>query len=306
MTNMSFIVGQMENNDNDNDNDAGTLEFHPHFYIINGTSIGCYNHAKEDKDKDDKKEQCSPMCTNNGRYCSWGARGITGHQTIAETVRRMCILKHYPKLFWNYIDIFHHKCSHDKHYFDDKDCLHDVYHHSGGIDESEIDDCIKDSGGLENDNINRMLEEELTWSVNTVVETPSLWINFVPYKWMPLTPQWVLESICHGFVYGQTPHICHVCARCGDPALCASRNPMKCEATDGVEPEPVPSHKNSHNKKKKRNKVGRFFLHFFWFSALVGGLVVAVMYYKKNYMEESVANAGGYQNLGMALMSDRT
>lgn len=272
--------------------DDNVLEFYPHYYILNGKSIGCYKHAQQN-------ETCYPHCTNNGRYCSWGARGITGEQVITESLRRKCLWKHYPGApFWKYIDQFTHRCFATASYFANADCLQDAYKHAG-VQVDQMDECMKDSGGLTDDNENSMLQDDLEWS-DVVVQTPTLWVNWVPYSWGPLEPRWVLETICHGYVYGQAPHICHVCAMCGDPTACAARSPMSCNPNDGKEPEP--SYDGNNNKKKHH---GHWFLHFFFFVLLVGAIVAGYIYYRNNHMEEGVGQGMGYQSLGMALMSDR-
>lgn len=264
------------------------LHFRPQYSILDGESLNCNGNANNEEDS------CYNLCTNNGKYCSISHEGISGKQVVAETLRRLCVSKHYPKesFFWDYIDHFHEWCQ-SSDFFSNEKCLQDAFKHSK-IDKKTIDDCMVDSGDLEKEGKNTLLESVLSNSTKYgIIKTPTILINDAPLLW-PLSPKTVLETLCFGFDHGMAPHVCYECATCGDPIACASRKPMKCKAHDGEEKE-NPSKGSSANKKK-----GGALKWTFFFLLVAGG--GGFVYYKK-YMD----NGEGimpYMSLTDAFLSD--
>mmetsp|Transcript_26464 Transcript_26464/g.61585 ORF Transcript_26464/g.61585 Transcript_26464/m.61585 type:complete len:395 (+) Transcript_26464:2-1186(+) len=190
--------------------------FTPHFYIYDGQKVGCvggYNHA------------CTTLCTNNGRYCAMDPTpnrsemgGITGADVVHESLRRLCVWKHYGEddgigqVWWNYIRLFQEECE-DNGLFSDMDCIHRVLREAG-VDHHAMGHCIRHSGGLEDDSPNALLELEISTRQETgVLIFPTARVNDMDIRGS-LTPQNVFEAICSGYARDYVPEICHNCARC--------------------------------------------------------------------------------------------
>jgi hypothetical protein len=267
------------------------LQFKPHYYLLRGNDFHCNGNSNTPEDT------CYDMCTNNGRYCSVSHGGISGKQVVLESLRRMCIDKHYPTThFWDYLDHFSEWC-HSKDYFSNEDCLSDAFKHSE-IDKETIATCLGDSGDVDEDQTNSLLEHALEVSSDYgIVQTPTVLINDnVPMMWQ-LTAKTVLETLCMGFDHGVAPHVCYQCSTCGDPVACASRNPMKCHAHDGEDQENN-SHKKTNTRKKKK---GRAWKWMFFLALIAGG--GGYVYYKK-LMEDRDGMGGGTYSLTDAFLSD--
>jgi hypothetical protein len=262
------------------------LVFRPHYYLLDGEQLHCAGNAANPQDA------CYQLCTNNGRYCSVSHHGVTGRQVVVESLRRMCLWKHYPgKPWWEYLNHFAAWCGQSSgDYFSNPDCLKDAYHHSG-VDQPTIDGCMKDSGDVDADQSNTLLTQAVADN-SRVVQTPAVWINELPLS-RTMTTKTVLEAFCFGFAHGMAPHVCYACARCGDPVACATRSPMKCLAQD------TEDHENP--KKETKKKKGGFF-KFCLFVLVIGGCVVGGYKYYKTYMEDG--DGMGRYSLGDALMSD--
>ena len=265
------------------------LTFRPHHYILDGNHMQCEGQAE------DPKQSCYSMCTNNGRYCSishgYNHRGVTGKEIVTESLRQICLLKHYSnEWFWTYISHFKTLCD-NTDYFANKDCVKDAMKHSK-INEQVIEECMKDSGDVDVDATNQLLEQAMRES-GPIMETPTVHINGLPFRW-PLSTKSVFESFCMGFQSGKAPHVCSKCGYCGDPVACASRTPMHCIANDGE----IPDSKSRNSGKKKGRGFGHFVLITFILTG-AGGYV----YYKK-YMEDADRPSYDGYSLGAALMSD--
>ena len=199
-------------------------QFTPHFYIYDGIFAGCQG--------SDGQNQCYNLCTNNGRYCSTDPdddldSGLSGADVVTESLRQICIWKEYGGdgiglPWWNYIEEFGFRCDKpedDGKYFNNDDCIKDAMQRSG-IEYSKIKKCMDDSGGLEEDNENNVLEEELlTRETVGVLILPSVFVNQAPIRGA-LTVGEVFEAICSGFVSGSEPESCKKCGHCDDVRGC--------------------------------------------------------------------------------------
>jgi len=270
--------------------------FKPHHHILDGMDMNCHGKATKETDA------CYNLCTNNGRYCAIGHHGVAGKDVVIESLRRMCVAKHFPgDPWWAYLGHFTQQCmeQNDEEYFADEDCLEDAYNHAS-IDKDTIDTCMKDSGDITKDSTNSMLEAAMTWVEEFgAFESPTVLVNGAPLNWMPITPKTVFEVYCRAFAYGKAPHACYQCESCGDPVACISRSPMECHPEDGQESEDTPSPVPGNNKGSSSGPKGR---HWGWFFVIccLGG-AGGYVYYKKRMEGE---DGFGSYSLADAFMSD--
>jgi len=171
------------------------------------------------------------LCTNNGRYCAIDPdsdlnEGISGADVVGESLRRLCVWKHYGEddgigvPYWDYLSEFQYRCDNEK-YFSSSDCIRDVYKKSN-IDGDRIDRCMRDSGGVdpEEDSINNMLDAELKEQISRgVVVLPTAFVNTVALRGA-LTISTVFHGICAGYLEGTQPKLCSQCAGCNDLLNC--------------------------------------------------------------------------------------
>ena len=79
--------------------------------------------------------------------------------------RRDCIWKRYGeengigKEWWDYVNEFMLRCDNEE-YFANDECANDCLSHAG-IDQAGIESCMSDSGGLDDDTTNTILEVQL-------------------------------------------------------------------------------------------------------------------------------------------------
>jgi hypothetical protein len=207
--------------------------FTPHMYIYDGLRSHCQGN--------DGQNMCFNLCTNNGRYCATDPdndleKGISGADVIKESLRRICIWKHYGEQdgigvqWWNYVMGFTDRCN-NQDYFTNPDCLRDVYKHAK-VDGDAIERCMKDSGGLTNDAPNAFLDLEIASQTKRgVVVLPTAFVNTAAIRGA-LSVNNVFEAICAGFAAGTAPSICKQCANCNDPGSCVKAG-GKCAGASG-------------------------------------------------------------------------
>jgi hypothetical protein len=196
--------------------------FTPHMYIYDGRRAGCQMNG----------DRCLNLCTNKGRYCATNPAdtlesGVTGADLVAESLRRICIWRMYGqedgigKKWWDYSTEFIYRCGDPKNpgFFASEECIADAMAHAG-VDKSDVDMCMYDSGGLEDDVTNSILANELAEQVvSGVVRTPAFFVNQAPVLGS-LSYSTVFKAICSGYAAGSEPHICEKCANCLDEAAC--------------------------------------------------------------------------------------
>ena len=243
--------------------------FTPHMYIHDGIKSHCQGN--------DGENFCYTLCTNNGRYCATDPdndleRGISGADVVRESLRRLCVWNHYGAVdgigakWWDYVSEFMDRCG-SADYFADMDCVKDAYKHSG-VDGTKIEQCMKDSGGLEADVSNSKLDYELAAQTQRgVVIVPTAYVNTAVIRG-GLTPTNVFDAICAGFSDNTAPAICTKCGQCSDAAACVEKGycPSRASSvpTDGV---------STHT----------YFSSMFFLMALFGGL--GVWHYKRTREE---------------------
>jgi hypothetical protein len=197
-------------------------QFTPHMYIYDGARAGCQFMGED---------QCFNLCTNNGRYCSTDPdddldSGISGADVVKESLRRICIWKNYgtdgvgPE-WWDYAKEFLYRCADPDNpgFFTSEECIADAMSHAK-INKLTIDSCMQDSGGLEGDVINSLLDKELDdQAISGVVRVPAFFVNQAPVLG-GLSYSTVFKAICAGYAKRSEPVVCSQCANCLDEASC--------------------------------------------------------------------------------------
>jgi len=216
--------------------------FTPHMYIYDGIKSHCQGN--------DGENFCYNLCTNNGRYCATDPdndldKGISGADVVKESLRRLCIWNHYGAVdgvgskWWDYVAIFLERCN-SPDYFMNQDCVDDAYRHAD-IDKDKVERCMQDSGGLERDNANAFLDNEIAAQTQRgVVIVPTAFVNNAAIRGA-LTPGNIFSAICAGYLSGTTPGVCAMCASCAEPeeclksgGMCMNRNVLIPTSSGGV------------------------------------------------------------------------
>ena len=195
--------------------------FTPHMYIYDGLVSGCVGPGNTN--------QCSTLCTNNGRYCATDPdndldRGISGADVVVESLRRMCIWDTYGKedgigeKWWLYIEKFHQRCMSEAFFKNDK-CIADAFKHAK-INGETIERCMRSSGATDGDGENVILKEQIRQKQDSgVVVLPTAFVNNAAIRGL-LSVGNVFGAICAGYAAGTVPPVCKQCADCGDPVEC--------------------------------------------------------------------------------------
>jgi hypothetical protein len=196
-------------------------QFTPHMYVYDGLFAGCQGPNGEN--------QCYNLCTNSGRYCASDPdddldRGISGADVVTESLRRLCIWKEYGEAdgigmpWWDYVAEFMYRCD-TEDFFTSEDCIKDCMSRSG-VEFSKIKICMDNSGGLEDNVPNTVLEAEITAKdAAGVVILPSFFVNNAPLRGA-LTVAEVFEAICAGYAAGSEPDACKKCNTCDEVQKC--------------------------------------------------------------------------------------
>ena len=195
--------------------------FTPQMYVYDGIRSGCQG--------EDGEDECFNLCTNNGRYCATDPdndldRGISGADVVRESLRRMCIWSHYGVddgvgvPWWDYVTEFIFRCNTEE-FFSNKQCIADAMARAH-VDGNKIEQCMNDSGGLEGDVENQLLEVQLLAKDKSgVVILPAMYVNRVSIRGSLEFPV-VFKAICSGYASGTIPSVCTTCSGCNDQQAC--------------------------------------------------------------------------------------
>ena len=195
--------------------------FTPHMYVYDGIRAHCYSV---------NGSFCYNLCTNSGRYCAAPPDGdidsvISGADVVKESLRRLCVWSKYGttdgvgKKYWNYLNEFIVRCGDatKPELFMDEQCVADAMAHAN-VTKSDIDQCMDDSGGLEGDVTNTMLDMDAQAKEDAgIVVFPTLMVNNAPVKGQ-LSFATAFKAICAGYLSGSEPSVCKECADCPNPA----------------------------------------------------------------------------------------
>lgn len=197
--------------------------FSPKMYIYDGMKAGCDQNGED---------ECYNLCTNSGRYCAVDPdddldSGLSGADVVTESLRRLCVWQVYGgndgvgKEYWNYVTEFLFRCydPENEDLFKDETCIKDAMTHAS-IDISLVEKCISDSGGLEGDVANSILDQQLAAKDKSgVILIPSLLVNGAPIRG-ELSFATAFRAICSGYSLGSEPAVCKKCATCKDEVGC--------------------------------------------------------------------------------------
>jgi hypothetical protein len=244
----------------------GKAHFSPRYRLMDGSRFNCGDGNVEGP--------CDHLCTNHGRYCTTHARDLSGHAIVKETVRRLCIGKHYnppqsdiAQVWWDYVLYHKEHCGIDPHYFSSEECTRDAMK-AAKVDASIIDQCMTDSGDVDTNEPNSLLEPQLhAQKTSGIVSIPAMTIN----DKAPLehTSTWSLfESICREYWLSpvSSPKVCLTCATCPNVIGCLEEG--HCVAFSDKSKD---SHKGSTSgggSKKNHSHWGKVF--WFFVLALIG------------------------------------
>jgi len=199
--------------------------FTPHMYIFDGGRSNCQDN--------NGMNQCFSLCTNKGRYCATDPdndvdKGISGADVVKESLRRLCIWKHYGAddgigvKWWNYLIEFTKSCNKPDKFMNDE-CVNKAYKRAA-IDSNVINTCMKDSGGLATDRPNKLLEEAVKSQTDRgIVLVPTVLVNSAALRGA-LTVGNVFNAICAGYATDTKPKACQQCEHCNDPHECIKGN----------------------------------------------------------------------------------
>jgi PA domain len=210
-------------------------KFTPHMYIYDGIKAGCQGF--------DGENQCYNLCTNNGRYCATDPDddldvGISGADVVRESLRRACIWQLYGQedgvgeAWWNYVEEFSYRCK-EEDYFTSDECINDVYIHAG-VDKTKVDACITDSGGLEANEANTLMEAQLgEREAAGVVIIPSMYVDTAAIRGA-LEFAVVFKAVCAGYTSSTVPEVCLKCANCLDEFGCVTQGKCTAGGVSGI------------------------------------------------------------------------
>jgi len=193
--------------------------FTPHQYIVDGVELQCVGNAGENF--------CYNDCTNNGRYCAFNEKNISGADMIRESLRRLCIWDVYGAsdkigtVWWDYIAEFIARCD-GPDYFSNDDCINDAYKHSG-VQADLIQRCMIDSGGLDAVSTNVKLSQRSFRTHNEVLWLCSAFVNNAAFR-EHMSASNVFGAICLAFAEGTMPEICQKCVKCHDALVVSIRD----------------------------------------------------------------------------------
>lgn len=139
----------------------------------------------------------------------------------------MCIWKEYGSEdgvgapWWDYVNEFMYRCNTEQ-FFSSKQCINDAMTHAK-VENARVEQCMSDSGGLEGDVANSLLEEQLqAKDKRGVVILPAMYVNRVSIRGSLEFPV-VFKAICAGFASGTVPTVCEKCSICGDQKTCITQ-----------------------------------------------------------------------------------
>lgn len=259
--------------------------FEPRYSLISGERFLCNQQI-------DTNGPCDHLCTNHGRYCALHGYFISGNAIVTETLRRLCVWRDFGTKdathYWDYILNHVEHCS-DPEMFANASCytkaLTDAH-----VDTAAVDQCMSDSGGLDADQVNSILEYELKHKARAgIVTVPALVIENHTLDEPTSFHLW--EGLCRRFSSRNlttTPDVCFTCGSCPNVLGCLETG----HCVEFFKPTVAPSAPVSPPPKKKHHG----WTAFFWIVSIAGAAGAAFYYYKKQQDAEGVRGRGLMSN----------
>lgn len=263
----------------------GKVHFRPHYSLIDGTRFHCQENGP-----------CDHLCTNHGRYCSTHAKELSGYAIVRESLRRLCIWKHYvddaetknvnPNKFWDYV-LYHKEHCSDPHTFAAEECLQNSQARAG-IDNLVINECMTDSGNVEDDTTNSLLEAQLNRQKETsVVSLPAISVN----RHILDTPSSYLlfDHVCWQYFSANNvmiPEACLKCISCPNKIGCLEEGHCV-DFKQHTPPPPKGGGKKAHSGWRR----------FFWSMIAIAAFGGAFYYYNKLRQDGNPISLGHYMQL---------
>ena len=274
----------------------------PKFRLLDGTHFNCPQFT------DASTSPCDHLCTNGGRYCAIHQVDLSGQPIVKETLRRLCIWKHYaPTNYWDYW-VHHATVCKKPHLYADEDCINQGLHEAN-MDPSIINDCMKGSGDVEENTSNALLETMIEeQEVSGVVKLPAIAHgDTLEQLDHGASAHSLFESVCLHFYWRakstnlhweDIPKVCETCGEC--PNLIGCLEAGKCVGFDHHDGGSNDNHNKGGGKDKPSKGKGnsshrgrRRFWRFFWFLVIVGLCGYGYYYYQQQQRDMYGGGTGG-------------
>ena len=247
--------------------------FEPRYSILPGERFHCNQQI-------DTNGPCGQLCTNHGRYCALTSYSLSGNTIIAETLRRLCVWQDFGTKdathYWDYILNHIQYCS-DPEKYANVACYTKALT-DAKVDSTVVDQCMQDSGGLEADQVNPLLETQLKHQAHAgIVVVPAIVVE--NHTVDEPTPFHLWEGLCRRFWSRNlttTPNVCFTCGSCPNVIGCLETGHCV-DFSKPIEP-PPPS------KQEKKRHGG--WTAFFWIISIMGAMGAAFYYYYKRQRDE--------------------
>jgi hypothetical protein len=263
----------------------GKLILEPKFRLLDGKHFNCPQFT------DVNTSPCDHLCTNGGRYCAVHQKDLSGHAVVRESLRRLCIWKHYDQTAYYSYWAEHSSVCADPHLYASKDCVAQSLHNAN-MDPKIIDDCMKESGDMDSSDSNALLQGMIEeQQISGVVQLPIIAHSdtLEPLRDGPSAHN-LFQTTCFHFYWHakQTnlnwediPSICETCIEC--PNLMGCLEHGQCDGFDQHDKGGKDGGKNppKGNGKKSGSPHRRRGWHFFWFLVFLGLAYYAYKYYQQ-------------------------
>jgi hypothetical protein len=252
--------------------DPHGAQFQPRYSIVSGDRFDCTKQL-------DTNGPCDHLCTNQGRYCALHRYDLSGNAIVTETLRRLCIWQDYGTKdtthFWDYI-LHHMEHCTTPQQFSDPTCIQ-MSLEAAKVDSARIQQCMVDSGGLDGDESNHLLETQLSLQAHAgILQLPALVVDNRTLDEPTSFHLW--EGLCRRFWsrnLSTTPDVCFRCGNCPNVLGCLQQG----HCVDFAPPAPSQQSPKHHSSGWKT---------FLWITVTLAAIGGAYYYYKRSQDSEGI------------------